>query len=232
MPYTVTVTPGVTPGVFVYAVPVAICMQGRGTNGNGTSNAMAHDEGRVVDLQDDTRLNVASLLMEPVGSTRDVELALPEFALDDELVARNVEMQARLTRLQDQILVSAHATGHVQLDCVRCLEPYDQPFDQEFTEQFFQTVDVRSGAELAPKASTGAEDDDDEDLRFSIDESHQLDFGESLRQWILLALPMRPTCGDACPGPSITATDENAPASGSFADLARLLDDMDPDTSA
>ncbi|MGC4191511.1 MAG: DUF177 domain-containing protein [Thermomicrobiales bacterium] len=193
---------------------------------------MAHDDGRIVDLQDDTRLNVASLLMEPVGSTRDVELSLPEFSLDDELVARNVEMQAHLTRLQDQILVSAHATGHVQLECVRCLEPYDQPFDETFTEQFFQTVDVRSGAELTPKASTGVEDDDDEDLRFSIDESHQLDFGESLRQWILLAMPMRPTCGDACPGPAMTSTDENASGDGRFADLARLLEDMESDASA
>lgn len=190
---------------------------------------MANEDGRVVDLQDDTRLNVSTLLMEPVGSTRDVELSLPVFTLDDELVARNVEMQAHLTRLQDQILVSAHATGHVQLECVRCLEPYDQAFDESFTEQFFQTVDVRSGAELAPKTSAGAEDEDDEDLRFSIDESHQLDFGESLRQWILLAMPMRPTCGDACPGPAITSTDENAPGDGRFADLASLLDDMDPE---
>ena len=190
---------------------------------------MAYDEGRIVDLQDDTRLNVASLLMEPVGSTRDVELTLPAFSLDGELVARDVEMQAHLTRLQDQILVSAHATGHVQLECVRCLDPYNELFDEEFTEQFFQTVDVRSGAELAPKTSTGVEEEDDDDLRFSIDESHQLDFGESLRQWILLALPMRPTCGDACPGPAMTSTDQNAPGDGKFADLARLLEDIEPD---
>lgn len=193
---------------------------------------MTHNEGRIVDLHDDTRLNVASLLMEPVGSTRDVELSLPEFPLDGDLVARDIAMQARLTRLQDQILVSAHATGHVRLECVRCLGLYDQPFDEAFTEQFFQTVDVRSGAEMTPKASTGVEDDDDEDLRFSIDEHHQLDFGESLRQWILLAMPMRPTCGEACPGPSMTSTDENAPGDGRFADLARLLEDLDTGASA
>lgn len=190
---------------------------------------MEHDEGRVVDLQDDTRLNVASLLKEPVGNTRDVELFLSAFPLEDDLVARNVEMQAHLTRLQDQIFVSAHAIGHVQLECVRCLDIYDQLFDETFTEQFFQSVDVRSGAQLAPKTSTGVEDDDDDDLRFSIDESHQLDFGESLRQWILLAMPMRPTCGDACPGPAMTSTDQNAPGTGRFADLARLLDDMESD---
>lgn len=192
---------------------------------------MAHDDGRIVDLQDDTRLNVASLLMEPVGSTRDVEAALPAFPLDGDLVAHNVEVRARLTRLQGQILFSAHTTGHVQLECVRCLEPYDQSFDEVFDEQFFQTVDVRSGVEMTPKTTTGVEEDEEDDVRFSIDESHQLDFGESLRQWILLALPMRPTCGDSCPGPDLSETDQADSGDGRFADLARLLEDMESDVN-
>lgn len=193
---------------------------------------MAHDGGRVVDLKDDTRLNIASLLMEPVGSTRDVEATLPAFPLDGDLVAHNVEVRAKLTRLQGQILFSAHATGDVQLECVRCLESYDQPFDEAFDEQFFQTVDVRSGAEVTPTMSTGVDDDEDDDVRFSIDESHELDFGESLRQWILLALPMRPTCGDSCPGPDRPGTDQDDNGDGRFADLARLLEDMESDASA
>jgi uncharacterized protein len=193
---------------------------------------MVADNGRIVDLTDDTRLNVASLLMEPVGNTRDVELFLTAFPLDDELVARNVEMQATLTRLRDQILLSAHVQGHVQLECARCLREYDQPFEETFTEQFFQKVDVRSGAELTPETSTGVDGEEDDDVRFSISENHELDLGESLRQWILLALPMRPTCGESCPGPLFTSTDGDTSASGRFADLARLLDDIEPEQSS
>lgn len=191
---------------------------------------MIPEDGRVVDLIDDTRLNVASLLMEPVGSTRDVEMHLSAFPLDDDLVARNVDTEARLTRLRGEILVSAHTHGHVQLTCARCLADYDQPFDETFTERFFQTVDVRSGAELGSEAGMGADEDIDDEIRFSIDESHELDLAESLRQWILLALPMRPSCGDACPGPLLTTTETGEPTDDRFAKLASLLDN-DDDTS-
>lgn len=192
---------------------------------------MTTEDGRVVDLFDDTRLKVASLLMEPVGTMRDVEIRLPAFVLDDDLVARDVETEARLTRLRGEILVTAHTHGHVQLACARCLTDYDQPFDETFTEQFFQTVDVRSGAELTPETITGAVDDDDDELRFSIDENHELDLSESLRQWILLALPMRPCCGDNCPGPLLTTTEVGGPTDDRFAELASLLDEIEPEQS-
>ncbi|HEU0165162.1 MAG TPA: hypothetical protein VFQ54_08955, partial [Thermomicrobiales bacterium] len=74
---------------------------------------MSREDGHVVDLMDDTRLNVASLLMEPVGNTRDVELHLTALPLDDDLVARDIETVARLTRLRGQILVSGTIQGHV-----------------------------------------------------------------------------------------------------------------------
>ncbi len=192
---------------------------------------MSPEDGHVVDLLDDTRLNVASLLMEPVGSMRDVEIQLPAFELDDDLVARDVETEARLTRLRGEILVAAHTHGHVQLACARCLTEYDQPFDETFTEQFFQKVDVRSGAELTPETKTGVEDDDDDELRFSINENHELDLSESLRQCILLALPMRPYCGDSCPGPLLTTTEVGGPTDDRFAGLASLLEEIEPEQS-
>ena len=37
-----------------------------------------------------------------------------------------------------------------------------------------------------------------------IDENHELDLREPLRQEILVALPMRPDCGPDCPGPDLT----------------------------
>jgi uncharacterized protein len=190
-------------------------------------NAMSREDGHVVDLRDDTRLNVASLLMEPVGNTRDVELHLTALPLDDDLVARDVEMLARLTRLRGQILVSGTIQGHVQLECVRCLSEYDQPFEEEFSEQFFQTVDVRTGVGLTPETGTGVEADDEDELRFSIDENHQLDLRESLRQWILLVLPMRPDCGENCAGPLLLSTANGAKVDDRFAGLADLLDDIE-----
>ena len=176
----------------------------------------------------DTRLNVASLLMENVGATRDVAFAFESFPLDDDLVARNVSGNVRFTRLQNQLLATGRLTGVVTLECVRCLDEYEQEFVAAFTEFFRQSVDVRTGAVIKPEEfEDELEEIDDEETGFGIDEAHQLDVGEAIRQWIVLSLPMRPSCGPNCRGPLLTSTEDNAQVDSRFAGLADLLDDED-----
>jgi len=188
---------------------------------------MATEEGRVVDLLDDTRLNVASLLMEPVGASRDVMVDLTSLPLADDLVARDVRAAARLTRLKDAILVTADVRATVPLECATCLTAYDQPITERFSETFRQLVDVRTGAALP--AEPGDDEDEDDEPGFAIDESHELDLGEALRQWIVLAIPMQPSCGPDCPGPLLKATDGDDAIDDRFSSLASLLDDDEPD---
>lgn len=188
--------------------------------------SMATEEGRAVDLLDETRLNVASLLMEPVGNFRDIFVDLGSLQLDDDLPARNVGAQARLTRLKDAILVTADVTGFVPLECATCLAEYDQPIAERFSESFRQLVDVRTGAALPPNEEAEDEESDDEP-GFTIDESHELDLGEALRQWIVLAIPMQPSCGPDCPGPLLRSTDTEEAIDSRFASLASLLDEDD-----
>jgi len=184
---------------------------------------MATEEGRTIDLLGDTRLNVASLLMEPVGSTRDITIELDRLPLDDDLTGRTVAARARLTRIKDAILVDATVTGYVPLECATCLADYDQPIAETFSEAFRQLVDVRTGAELPN--SMDADEEKSDEPGFTIDESHELDLGEALRQWIVLAIPMQPNCGPDCPGPLLRATDPGDTGDGRFASLASLLDD-------
>lgn len=180
------------------------------------------------DVLDDTRLNVASLLMETTGATRDVAFAFESFPLDDDLIARNVSGEVRFTRLQNLLLATGRLTGSVTLQCVRCLEEYEQDFVAKFTEFFRQAVDVRSGAVIKPGDYEDVLDEDDgEDSGFGIDENHQLDVGEAIRQWILLSLPMRPSCGKTCKGPLLTTTETQPAGDSRFAGLADLLDDED-----
>lgn len=189
---------------------------------------MAIEEDRVIDLLDDTRLNVASLLMEPVGSMRSVIVELETLPLDDDLVARNVQARARLTRITNAILVTAEVTGVVPLECVTCLREYDQPISELFSESFRQLVDVKTGAEL-PKSIDAEGEETEDEVAFTIDESHELDLGEALRQWIVLAIPMQPSCGPDCPGPLLRETDNEQTIDDRFASLASLLDDDDTD---
>jgi uncharacterized protein len=186
---------------------------------------MATHEAQAIDLIDDTRLNVASLLLEEVGSTRDVTITLTGFPLDRELVASQVLARLRLTRLRSGLLAKGTAEGNVELECARCLNPYDQEFSESFTEQFRQTVDVRSGSELSASRQSSEDDDPDDDSGFIIDEAHELDLAEMLRQWILLALPMRPDCGAECPGPPEMENEPEPQVDARFAELEQLLDD-------
>jgi uncharacterized protein len=57
--------------------------------------------------------------------------------------------------------------------------------------EYFPEVDVTSGHALpAP----------DDDLAFTIDQNHELDLQEVVRQDLILALPMQALCSDACRG--------------------------------
>lgn len=191
-------------------------------------NIMPAEQDRVIDLIDDTRLNVASLLLEPVGATRDIRIELRQFALDDDLTARSVVATARLTRLKAHILVDAEVTGVIPLECATCLTAYDQPFTEAFTEPFRQSVDVRSGADLSSERNDLDVIDGDDEPGFVIDDNHHIDLGEALRQWILLAIPMQPSCGPDCPGPLLQSTQPEDVPDERFARLADLLPGDDP----
>lgn len=184
------------------------------------------DPGRRVDLINDTRLNVAALLREPVGNSREIRFTLDVLPLDHDLAARAIEGSGRLTRLREAVLVAARARGVARLECARCLSVYDQPFAADFAEEFRQTVDVHSGHDLSRDRETGVEEEDDEP-GFSIDENHELDLAEALRQWVVLELPMRPDCGALCAGPELTSTGDEDAVDSRLAALADLLPEDD-----
>jgi uncharacterized protein len=182
---------------------------------------MAADSGQQRELRNETAVNVAGLLKAQTGATRAYQLVLDEFDLDGELTAREITGEVRLTRLRDAIMARVNAAGVAPLICARCLREYDQPFTIEFDEEYRQTVDVRTGIDLDPDVA--------EDEQVSrIDENHELDLREPLRQEILVALPMRPDCGPDCPGPDVLEVGEESETDGvddRLAALATLLGD-------
>ena len=182
---------------------------------------MATDSGQQRELRNDTAVNVVGLLKSQTGDTRSYRLMLDTFEADGEMIARDIVGDVRLTRLRDAIIASVSAAGIVPLNCVRCLREYDQPFEVEFDEEYRQTVDVRTGVDLGDEPA-------DEELFSRIDENHELDLREPLRQEILVVLPMRPDCGADCPGPDVLEVGGEDGTSDTIVDerlaaLARLL---------
>ncbi len=132
-------------------------------------------------------INVARLLEEPVGSTRNYHM---DESIGEETM-HFIKGEVTLTRSSQGILMQGTLTAHVELVCSRCLNAFDLPINFNIAEEFLPTFDVHTGLPLALP---------EECDNLTIDEDHVLDFGEVVRQYILLNMPMRPLCHPDCAG--------------------------------
>jgi uncharacterized protein len=135
--------------------------------------------------------NVAALLKSPPGTNREVQIDEPSPRFGPDIVVRSsVRGSALLQRTQEGLLVNCRADTSVELECSRCLEPFEYPVKVQFREEFLPTVNVLTGAPL----------DAPEDDALRIDEHHILDLTEAVRQYLLIEIPLKPVCRPDCPG--------------------------------
>ena len=136
------------------------------------------------------QINVAQLLKSDIGSVRDFEVS---GAVDITGVGAGSEVggKVRLMRTDRGILVAGTLNTEAEVTCSRCLAAFSCPLVLSIEEEYFPKVDVVSGARLAPPEEAGA---------FTISENHLLDLSEAVRQYALLAIPMKPLCRADCAG--------------------------------
>jgi uncharacterized protein len=164
---------------------------------------------------DNLVFNVAQLLKEPIGSTRNGQVVAGLFGLLPELeqmaTATLGEQETsfrpeaedgragepvlsgsvRLMHTQGGVLVQGRLHAQAALGCSRCLEPVAVPLDVELEEIFTPTIDILTGRPVQSE---------EEDQALWIDDRHLLDLSEVLRQGVLLALPMHVLCREECRG--------------------------------
>lgn len=173
-------------------------------------------------LHNDTIVNVAQLLQESVGATRRFTVELDWFALDTDLMAHDVTADVELMRVAQGIMLRARIAGIALIECVRCLEMYDQPFVARAEQLYRPILDLHHDFAAGESEEDGP-DGFDGDVG-EIDDINELDFAEPFRQFSILSLPMRPTCGEDCPGPPLDLGGGEE-LDRRFAPLAALLDD-------
>ena len=136
------------------------------------------------------QINVSQLLQEPIGSKRDYQLnEVVDSTIDGK--GRQIQGECILLRTQRSILAKCVLSTEVELTCSRCLSLFQYPLKLDFEEEYLPTVDVVSGAPLPLSEEAGA---------FTIDEHHVIDLTEAIRQYTLLAVPMKPLCHEECTG--------------------------------
>ncbi len=150
--------------------------------------------------------NVAQLLKEPVGGIRLYQMEVDLGAVDGVDDHCQIQGHVQLLRTLGGILATGSLVASYRTDCSRCLEDVRGVVALSFEEEFSPTVDLRTGLplkqELPPEAST-------------IDEHHEIDLLDVVRQEALVSLSMQPLCRPDCAGLCPTCgTNRNAEPCG------------------
>lgn len=136
--------------------------------------------------------NVAQLMKSDVGTSLTDEIDEDVVMLDEDVhVVSPVTGHVRMRRVNQGLLVDGWVDLTIELECTRCLNTFEQPMHVTFEERYYPTVDVLTGMPLPAI---------DEDEVFPIDDHHQIDLTEAVRQHVLLDIPMVTLCKEDCAG--------------------------------
>src|SRR3989442_2379321 len=125
--------------------------------------------------------NVAQLMKAPVGTSLEYDINEKDIQLDEDIqIIGPLLGHVRLRRTNQGLLVDGWVDLTLELSCNRCLKQFEQFLHVTFAEQFLPTVDVVTGVFLPPI---------DEEEVFPINDHHEVDLTEAIRQHVLLALP-------------------------------------------
>ncbi len=134
------------------------------------------------------RINVSQQLKASIGSTQDYKI--------DGIVGiagnnSKVQGEVKLTRTDRSVLAKGTLHTEVEVTCGRCLSLFCYSLTLNIEEEYFPITDVVSGASLLLP---------EEPSCFTIDEHHVIDLTEAIRQYALLAIPMKSLCHEDCAG--------------------------------
>jgi len=160
--------------------------------------------------------NVATLLRAAPGKERRYPVEAFEMEIaDDVRLAQPIQGEVLLSRAGRSILARAHLTTAIDGYCCRCLKAVVAPIDVDIEEVAIPSIDIDTGLPV---------DAADEPDALRLDDHHELDLGEPVREAISLAEPISLLCQPDCRGLCLVCgVDLNA---GS--DHAHLEDTIDP----
>ncbi len=130
------------------------------------------------------------------GPSERIERSIPPAAFDpqdeDYRVVAPVELSLTVEKAgADTFRVTGRATTRLELECGRCLEPFEMPVDAAFELRYVPHEENRG---------EGEREVSEDDLTTAFYREGSLDIIDLLREQFQLALPMKPLCAEACKG--------------------------------
>ena len=136
--------------------------------------------------------NVATLLRSAPGTERRYEVVDVDLAIADDIrLAAPIEGEVRLSRTGRSILARANLSTAIDATCSRCLQAIVAPIDVEIEEEALPSIDIDTGLPV---------DRDAEPDALRLDDHHELNLGEPVREAISLAEPIALLCRPDCRG--------------------------------
>jgi uncharacterized protein len=147
--------------------------------------------------------NVAGLLRAAPGTSRRYPVHADRFEVaDDVSLVAPLDGEVQLSRTGRSILARAVVRTAFEERCSRCLELVAASVEVTIIEEALPSIDIDSGQPIDRSSEPDA-------LR--LDDHHELDLSEPIREAVSLAEPIAPLCRPDCAGLCETCgTDLNA----------------------
>jgi uncharacterized protein len=128
----------------------------------------------------------------------DVQLAPGEVGFLDPKLRQTGPLKAAgtvelVTESLGEVRVKGHLSVAMEADCDRCLEPAQCPVDGDF-EMYYRPVTEGYGEEVALVAL------DESEAEMGFYDGDGVELNDTLREYVLLALPMQRVCSENCKG--------------------------------
>lgn len=128
------------------------------------------------------KLNVGFFFNLPIGSYRDIHFDFPELTLPPDLDVTDFSGSVHISRAPQGLLFEGKFKAFTQIECVRCLEPFDQLLEIDLNEVY--AYGSRSFTESG----------------LYVPEDGNIDLAPITREYLLLDSPIKPLCRPDCQG--------------------------------
>jgi uncharacterized protein len=140
------------------------------------------------------KIDLKELLRRAGNESEIVDDAGFSFPEDGLVLTKPVKLNLHLLNTGVSVLLSGTIETEAELECARCLKKFRRPIVARLTEEY-----VRPDPE--PPTHTSKEVElKNEDLVFPIADGDTIDLGETIRQNLLLSLPIKTLCRETCEG--------------------------------
>ena len=143
------------------------------------------------------KVNVDDIKLETgLHKTVPVQIAVESVEMAGQTVQfdRLFEGEAEIWNVGDRLLVKARVSGEATVECSRCLSPFNMPLEVTFEEEFVE------GTANDQAQDDDGDDDEPEQRTVTYYSGDEINLSESLRENVLLELPMKPLCDEDCQG--------------------------------